>query len=434
MQQHTIEQTADTRNLQLLVSLRWLAVGGQIITIWIAIRWLGVALPLAPMGMVILFLIGLNIVSFYRTRSSTPVHDVELFASLLLDVGALTIQLYLSGGATNPFVALFLLQVILGAALLRPRWTWMLFAATSLCYLGLTRLYRGVGLLDHHGQGALSFIDLRIDGSFLTFVLASILLILFLARINGNLRARDRRLSDLRQQSVEEEHIVRMGLLASGAAHELGTPLSTLSVIVNDWKHLPALAADPSIVADIEDMQQALGRCKEIVSRVLLTAGEARGEAAELTTLNTFLDGVVSEWRTAQSPSHLDYVNHIENDPVIASDTVLQQALFNVFDNALEASPGWVGITVACDETWISVTVCDRGPGFAPQILENFGKPYQSTKGQAGHGLGLFLVVNVLRKLGGATTPSNRPGGGAIIEMRFPLAAVSLEDEKHGIG
>jgi two-component system sensor histidine kinase RegB len=434
MQSNAIERTAATRNLQLLVALRWLAVGGQILTIWISVRWLGVVLPAAPMGAVILFLIGLNFASLYRMRSREPVRDVELFASLLLDVGALAVQLYLSGGATNPFVGLFLLQVILGAVLLPPRWTWMLFLVTSFCFLVLTRFYRDIGPLDRHGQGALSFVDLKYDGSFLSFVAASVLLILFLARINRNLRERDWRLSDLRQQSAEEEHIVRMGLLASGAAHELGTPLSTLSVIVNDWKRLPVLASDPTVAADIAHMQQALTRCKEIVSRVLLTAGEARAEAAEPTTLVTFLDDVVAEWRAAQCPSHLEYVNYIESDRTIASDTVLRQALFNVLDNALEASPGWVRITADCDEAWVTIAVRDRGPGFASGILADFGKPYQSTKGQAGHGLGLFLVVNVLRKLGGTATPSNRLDGGATIELRFPLEAVSLEYEKYGIG
>ncbi len=433
MQPDAIEQTANTRNLRLLVSLRWLAVAGQIVIIGVARQWLHLDLPLLQMATVILFLIGLNLVSLHLSRSAIPLYDAELFLALLLDVAALTVQLYLSGGATNPFIGLYLLQVILGAVLLRSRWTWTLFVLTGVCFLGLMRYYRHVGL-DHYAKSSVfSFMDLRVEGSFVSFVLASVLLIFFLSRINRNLRERDRRLSDLRQQRAEEEHIVRMGLLASGAAHELGTPLSMLSVIVNDWLRVPELVNNVERAADIAEMQQALGRCKQIVSRVLLTAGEARGEEAERTTLIGFFDRMVADWRSSQSPSWLEYTNAVTSDALIVSDTVLVQALFNTFDNALEASPDWVAITVACDEEWVVIEVRDHGPGFAPHILANFGKPYQSTKGVDGCGLGLFLLVNVIRKLGGTVTPSNDAAGGAVVIMRLPLKALSLEDGRYDL-
>ncbi len=111
MEASSIQETADKRNLHLLIMLRWLAVGGQVATILVVYLWLGTKLPLAQMGGVILFLVGLNLVSLYRGRSSAAITNTELFFVLLLDVAALTLQLYLSGGATNPFVSLFLLQV-----------------------------------------------------------------------------------------------------------------------------------------------------------------------------------------------------------------------------------------------------------------------------------------------------------------------------------
>ena len=96
----------------------------------------------------------------------------------------------------------------------------------------------------------------------------------------------------------------------------------------------------------------------------------------------------------------MDYNADIGSDTAIASDTVIRQILLNVFDNALEASPDWVGIEASRRGELLAVTVRDKGAGFAQDILANFGKPYQSTKGRSGRGLGLFLVVNVLRKLG----------------------------------
>jgi two-component system sensor histidine kinase RegB len=433
MEASSIEEAANRKNLLLLVMLRWLAVGGQVVTILFAAVWLGIALPLMPMAGVILFLIALNVASLHRCRTGRAITDAELFAGLVMDVGALTVQLSLSGGAMNPFVSLFLLQVILGAVLLRPLLVWLLLAVASLCFIGLTQFYRQIDLSAYRGQlhGHQDFFSLHIYlyGLIICFLLTAGLLVLFVARINRNLRDRDRRLAQLREQSVEEEHIVRMGLLASGAAHELGTPLATLSVILNDWERVPALNVDPEVAAEIEEMNAALARCKEIVSRILLAAGEARSEESEPTTLLAFLDHVVAEWRETRSPADLDYAAEIGLDAAIASDTVVRQILFNVFDNALEASPGWVGIRASRRGEMLVVTVTDKGGGFAPEILANLGKPYQSTKNRSGSGLGLFLVVNVLRKLGGTILARNLPTGGASVELSLPIEALAIEGE-----
>jgi two-component system sensor histidine kinase RegB len=432
MEARSIQETTNSKNLLLLVMLRWLAVGGQIATILVVQFWLGVSLPLVAMGVVVLFLGALNLISLYRCRSGAAITDMELFAELLLDVGALTVQLYLSGGAGNPFVSLFLLQIILAAMLLRPGASWALVAIASACFIWLIGYYRPIDFsarLNGHAFGRMDIVDLHILGVFICFLLAAVLLVLFITRINRNLRDQDRDLSALRQQSTEEEYIVRIGLLASGAAHELGTPLAILSVIVNDWERIPALRDDPDIGPEIGEMQTALASCKDIVSRILLAAGEARGENAERTTVGGFLDDVVAEWRETRNPSRMDYNADIGSDTAIASDTVIRQILHNVLDNALEASPDWVGIEASRRGELLAVTVRDKGAGFAQDILANFGKPYQSTKGRSGRGLGLFLVVNVLRKLGGSVVATNNPGGGASVELRLPIGALSLESE-----
>ncbi len=110
----------------------------------------------------------------------------------------------------------------------------------------------------------------------------------------------------------------------------------------------------------------------------------------------------------------------------IVSDSALKQIVFNVLDNAVEASPTWVGFTAMRDTDSLILEVSDLGPGFAPEFLANFGRPYQSSKGRAGRGLGLFLVVNVVRKLGGMVEARNRTGRGAIVTLRLPLTALAI--------
>lgn len=374
------------------------------------------------MGVVILFLVALNVASLLRHRRSAPVSNGELFVDLLVDVGALTIQLYLSGGATNPFISLFLLQVALAAVLLEAWSTWTLAGLASLCFLGLINAYRPLALPP---PLAGELFRLHIQGMFVCFVLAASLLVFFIQRISRNLRIRDKHLADLRQRAAEEDHIVRMGLLASGAAHELGTPLATLSVILNDWRRLAPFKSDPDLMQELGEMQAQLDRCKMIVSGILMSSGEARGEGPMRTTVHRFVDGLVEEWRSHRAPARLDYVNAFAPDAPIVSDPALKQVIFNVFDNALEASPGFVGVRVERRGDELAIVVEDRGPGFDPDILSAFGKPYRSTKARPGGGLGLFLVINVMRKLGGTVSARNRGGGGACVVLSLPLASLS---------
>jgi two-component system sensor histidine kinase RegB len=299
---------------------------------------------------------------------------------------------------------------------------------TSLCFIGLTISYDDIGLT-YCGPdiGAPAYTNLNVQGMFICFLLAAVLLVIFLMRITRNLRDRDRRLADFHRQSSEEDHIVRMGLLASGAAHELGTPLATLSVILNDWERLPMLRQDPDMALEFDEMHLALSRCKEIISRVLMSAGEARGEGSERTTLVAFFDQLVQEWRGVSSATTIDYKIRVDPDVAIASDLVFRQILGNVFDNALEASPDWVGVNVLRDADRLEIVIRDQGPGFQPEILARIGQPYQSTKRRPGGGLGLFLVATVLRKLGGSVSASNPEGGGGMVVIRLPIAAVAIE-------
>jgi two-component system sensor histidine kinase RegB len=192
---------------------------------------------------------------------------------------------------------------VIGAILLPPRWSWIIAAlagcdATFLTFffqpLTLPSVYEGV-----HFQ-------LYLIGSLLCFLLIGSLLVFFVGRIDRNRRASDARLAALSQRAAEEDHIVRLGLLASGAAHELGTPLASMSVILGDWAHHPSVKQDSDLAEDIALMQGELKRCKAILSGVLISAGEIRGENPQVTSLHTFLHDFIEDWRErspAPSPS-----------------------------------------------------------------------------------------------------------------------------------
>jgi two-component system sensor histidine kinase RegB len=316
---------------------------------------------------------------------------------------------------------------VLSAVLLEAWSTWTIVAITSLCLAGLSQYSEPLILPPSH---RFSHGSLYVQGMLICFLLNAALLVIFITRISHNVRTRDAQLADLRQRAAEEEHIVRMGLLASGAAHELGTPLATMSVILCDWLRMPEISKNAVLQEEIEEMQAQLLRCKTIVSGILLSAGEARGESSIKTTLNTFLDDVARKWRATRPVASFVYQNRIGQDVPVAFDSTLRQMLYNLLDNAFEASSQWLSMVTMLENDWVTVVITDAGPGFSPSMLTHFGKPYQSTKGRPGGGLGLFLAVNVARTLGGTLTARNRPEGGAVVQISLPLAAIALDAQE----
>jgi two-component system sensor histidine kinase RegB len=373
---------------------------------------LGIALILTAANL-------LATISLRRRR----VRRSEIVAALLLDMAALTLQLYFSGGATNPFISLYLLQVVLGAILLPAASVLVLLAVATASYALLSVTYVPLalpaGLLAERA-------DLFAIGRWIGFVMVGALLVLFITRISRNLRARDAYVADLRQHAAEEDGIVRMGLFASGAAHELGTPLGTLSVILADWRRMPDIAGDPQLAAEVDEMEAEVQRCKRIVSDILHSAGQPRGEAMERTAAGPFLDAVAEAWRQTHPNVPFAFRREEMERAVVAFDPALRQAIWNLLDNAAEASPAMVGLSATVEGDMLAVAVRDEGYGFDAAALAHVGKLYQSTKG-AGHGLGLFLATNVARRLGGRLDAGNRDGGGAEVRLVLPLASTEID-------
>jgi len=141
----------------------------------------------------------------------------------------------------------------------------------------------------------------------------------------------------------------------------------------------------------------------------------------------------VAEWRATHAAVPLDYRREAVADVAIVADPALRQAIANVLDNAGEASPDGIELEASRADGQLVVAVRDRGPGFAPALLADFGKPYISTKG-SGHGVGLFLAVNVVRKLGGRADAANRADGGAVVTLTLPLSTIGMTGGMTGDG
>lgn len=402
-------------NMRQLVQLRWLAVAGQLLTVLAVGAGLRVPLPWVPLLGVIAGLAVANL-SFTVLLHRQRITNAALLYALLFDVAALALQLYLTGGAENPFVSLFLVQVVLGAILLDAWAAWLLAAVACASVAVLTHasipLRIPPGLLPQAG-------DLFTLGEWISFLLVSTLLVLFSTRVSRNLRAREAYLSDLRSRGAEEDRLLRMGLFASGAAHELGTPLATLSVILGDWRHMPRLADDPELAVEIAEMEGEVARCKAIVTSILDTVVPPRGEAPGRVEAGAFLDEVVAAWQEhPHAPAPLEYRRSGLDGTVLLADPALRQAIWNLLDNAAEASPSGVTLEASAAKD-LAITVTDRGPGFSAPTLASVGEPIVSRKGR-GHGVGLYLASSVARRLGGSLEAANADRG-AKVRIVLPL-------------
>jgi two-component system sensor histidine kinase RegB len=211
-----------------------------------------------------------------------------------------------------------------------------------------------------------------------------------------------------------------MGLFASGAAHELGTPLSSLSVLVGDWQRTADQVPDPHFREELEDARRAVERCREIVSDILDTSGLPRGEAMASLAAEKVLEGLVADWSALHEQVPLDASFDHVRGARIPGEPALRQALWSLLENAGEASPSGIIMRAEVEGEQLVVHVLDDGPGFRPEQIASLGQALRSAKG-AGHGLGLFLAASVARRLGGSLDAGNRPSGGASVRLALPL-------------
>lgn len=410
-------------NLRRLLLLRVLMVTGQLVTFAVVYFALHMDLPYAALlSVTTLYAIALAL-TWYRLRLPWPVSEAELFAQLLLDVIVLTMLLYLSGGSTNPFVMLYLLPLSLTAAALPGRFTWAMLGATTLCYTLLLIVYRP--LPDLHAEHSDAF-TLHIVGMWLGFLLGAAIIAFFAVKMADTLRERDRLRAAMREQELRHERVLALGTLATGAAHELGTPLSTMAVLANELEGDEAQSVDAKNKLSI--LRAQIARCKEILGTLSTSAGTTRAEGGAGCQLDEYLRELTGRLEGLRPGVKISLSTEgALPAPRLVIDHTLSQAILNVLNNAADASPEDIEVDVHWDEQRLEILICDRGPGVEPTFAATVGQdvvpPRDSTQGM---GLGLFLAHTTVERLGGTIRLYNREGGGACTQLWLPLAPLRL--------
>ncbi|MDH5189788.1 MAG: ATP-binding protein [Gammaproteobacteria bacterium] len=415
------EQTVTSGNIinvRRIIWLRLIVLASEIVALWLTIAYLKIALPILPISVILTTVITISIASLIRLRMAWPVSNKELFGQLIVDVLALTLLLYYTGGSTNPFAPLFLLPLILTAATLPGLYTWLMVILTIGCYSLLLFFY--IPFPEAHSMHGEGF-RLHVLGMWLGFILSALLIAGFTARMAVTVQRQNKKIATLREKQLKQEHILALGTLAAGAAHELGTPLSTMAVLLND------ISPDtPLPESRLHTLQSQVDRCKNILGSISAAAGQIRAESGSSALLDEYLNDLIIRWNESRPDVLVDInLSGSEPTPRVVIDQTLEQALLNILNNAADASPDNVEVTAVWSQQELTLQVSDRGTGLSPELVEKAGEHILSTK-QDGMGLGLFLTYTTLERLGGDVRIFNREGGGVICQINLPLSNIQL--------
>jgi len=275
---------------------------------------------------------------------------------------------------------------------------------------------------------------LHVLGMWLNFVISVSVVAFFLTRMAAALKARERELAAAREAALRNEQILSLGTLAAGAAHQLGTPLGTMAIVIHELEL--AHADDADLTSDLRLLRQQVDQCKQSISQILASAGQARDESLERMALDVYLKQLLEAWQVIRPrvPLHIA-LDGAQPAPLIAAQRTLEQALLNLLDNAADAnaSQGTGDSALDFSAQWDAencrIEILDHGPGLDAAAASRLGQPFFSTKQGAGNGvggigIGFFLTNATVERFGGRVELFNRDGeqGGACTRVTLPLA------------
>lgn len=425
----SIEETAGAYNLRRLLVFRSAVIACELLVMGLAVYKLGVKLPVHTMLSVIAVYSAFNLLVWLRIYKGILASANEFFLHLVIDVLALAALLYFAGGSSNPFVSLFLLPLVIVAATLPKHYVWAMAAVTLSCYtllmvINVPLTQEMAGQHQHSSQPSSDF-SLHVLGMWFSFLLGVGLILFFVVSMAEGLRQRDKKLAAAREKNLRDEHMVALGTLATGAAHELGTPLATMAVLTKEMEQ--EYRKQPELVDKIETLRSQVDRCKIILGQISASAGQLKAESGHKEDVKSYLHRSIAHWKEMYPKTGISVsLSGSEPAPTIVLDETLNQAIINVLNNAADASPDKIELNANWSNDELLLEVHDFGEGLGQTAMETLGKPFFTTK-KDGHGLGFYLAQAVVNRLGGEVTFGNHEKGGAFVHIRLPLIKLVAE-------
>ena len=409
--------------LRTLVTIRWLAVAGQATAILLLRFGVGYELPLAAAFAVVAASVLLNLFLGIRYPASTRLSDRDAGFYLTYDTLQLAALLYFTGGLTNPFAVLFLAPVAVSATVLNLHAT-LGVGLVSVACMSLLAIWHFPLPWDVPG---LELPALYLFGQWAAVAVAVAFLSVYLWRVAAESRLMSDALVETQLALAREHQMSALGGLAAAAAHELGTPLGTITVVAREMGRI--VPKGGNLAEDVALIQREAARCREILGRI------ARRPERESRQSFQHL-GLASLVRQAADAHHREgvaievEVSRAAEQFLVARRPEIFHGLNNLVENAVDFARSKVMIQAEVRENEIRVRVLDDGPGFAHDVLSALGEPYVSTRSDGlGLGLGVFIAKTLLERTGAAMTVGNRREGGARVEIAWPRAAIERGKE-----
>ena len=410
------------RNVRLdtLVRLRWLAVIGQSTAVTVVYFGLDFPLPIWPCLAAIALAAWLNValrLRFHMTQRLEPDRAALLLA---FDIAELAVLLFFTGGLQNPFAFLFLGPVLLSSTALPPRFTVMLGAFAVACATVLVFAHYP---LPWDPDDPLQLPPIYMMGVWISLLLAIGFIGVYAWQITEEAHQLSDALASTELVLAREQHLSQLDGLAAAAAHELGTPLSTISVIAKELEN--AIPADAPHGDDVRLLRQQATRCRDILAKI--TELSASGAPFDHVPLAALIEEVVAPHRNFGVD--IDVTLPGGSPPMVTRNPAILYGLGNLIENAVDFARERVVIDAAWNEDTIDLAIVDDGPGFAPEILQRIGEPYVTSRRnsedggdeQKGLGLGVFIAKTLLERSGANIALKNRPvpERGAVVRLHW---------------
>ena len=407
-----------------VVRLRYGIVFGEALLVFGLSFTFNLAIPLFWMLITLSLVVATNLVLAKRPQIAARSPQATLGAVFVLDTICLTVMLGLTGGSTNPFSLLYLVQITLSAIVLRKTWTWALGVLSTVCF-GLLFLFhvQVPAFESHHDSQGLSA---HLIGMWIAFIVAAGLIAFFAGKVSDDLRQREQQVLSLQEQIAKNERLASLATLAAGAAHELGTPLATIAVVSRELERFASqLAGGDDIREDAKLIRSEVERCRLILQRMSVEGAEPMGEAPRTILVSELLSETLQQFSDSQRASLRVTVSDASAAAVLPVQAT-SHSLAALIKNALDANIDGGQVVIRAEQigSRIKFSVVDQGQGMPEHVLRRIAEPFFTTKAPGkGMGLGTFLVRTFAERLGGDLSYESAPGKGTIAKLSLPQNA-----------
>ena len=415
------ESNSPRQGLQRLLLLRTFVTVAGVIGLLIFLSFRELNIPIRFIIYLVLVIFTSIFAGYWRLKASRLVSYGELFSHILLDVAFLIILLLNTGGIGNPLISYLLVLLAVSATLL-PRAFVNTFAVGSIL-LYTFFLFLELTADAEMGNGETTF-QLHLMGMWVIFLVSAILISVFITRMASAIQVRELNLAEARETEMRNEQLVAIGTLAAGTAHALGTPLSTMAVLLTELDKLsPEELKDNDIKDDISILKQQVIRCKHSLTQLTRYYNKDSAEKEETQLLPKFVNDIQDYIINIHPTASVRFLIENAKDLKVASSLSIRHALINIIENGIKASKTHVEVKFRITQaatTYFEVAVKDDGPGIPTKIMENMGEPFISIRKES-MGLGIFLANAAVQRLDGSIEMFNLKSGGALTLIKLPM-------------